>query len=286
MEKRHKQAEDENFPVASFLLGKNNKKIVSAYYDYARHGDDIADDPALSSGQKLARLEAMENALYGKSVDESPETKAAAKLREVFLDERLDFSLASDLLAAFRQDAQEIVYETWGQLMRYCSFSAAPVGRFMLAIHNENPSTYLPANALCAALQIVNHIQDLKYDAKILKRVYIPLDLQKKFKVTPASLLKNKASANLQRLIKEMLNRVNGLMKDAEILPAIVKSRRLRLEICIINSLTNIMVKKIEHGDVLAKEIKLSKTDWLKGTLAGLTKGMLVRPKTLTNKGL
>lgn len=286
MEKRHKQAEDENFPVASFLLGKNNKKIVSAYYDYARHGDDIADDPALSSGQKLARLEAMENALYGKSVDESPETKAAAKLREVFLDERLDFSLASDLLAAFRQDAQETVYETWGQLMRYCSFSAAPVGRFMLAIHNENPSTYLPANALCAALQIVNHIQDLKYDAKILKRVYIPLDLQKKFKVTPASLLKNKASANLQRLIKEMLNRVNGLMKDAEILPAIVKSRRLRLEICIINSLTNIMVKKIECGDVLAKEIKLSKTDWLKGTLAGLTKGMLVRPKTLTNKGL
>ena len=216
MNKRHKQAEDENFPVVSFLLGKNNQKIVAAYYDYARQGDDIADDPDLSAEQKLAKLNAMESALYGKATDESPETKAAARLREVFLEEQLDFSLASDLLVAFKQDAEGSVYETWGQLMRYCSFSAAPVGRFMLAIHNENPSTYLPSNALCAALQIVNHIQDLKYDAKNLKRVYIPLDLQKKFKITPASLLKNKASANLQRLIKEMLNRVRGLCKTRQ----------------------------------------------------------------------
>lgn len=286
MKKRQKQAGDENFPVVSFLLDKENQNTVAAYYDFARKGDDIADDPDLNAEQKLCRLSEMEQALYGKAPGESPEVQAASRLRDIFLHENLDFSLASDLLAAFRQDAEGMVYETWGQLMRYCSFSAAPVGRFMLAIHDENPSTYLPANALCAALQIVNHIQDLKYDAKILKRVYIPLDLQKKFKVKPAALLKDKASANLQRLIKDILSRVNGLLQDAEILPAIVKSRRLRMEICIIFSLTNIMVKKIDNGDVLAQEIKLSKFDWLKATLSGLAKGMLIRPKTLTNKGL
>ena len=72
--------------------------------------------------------------------------------------------------------------------MAYCQHSAAPVGRFLLALHNENPSTYLPANALCAALQIVNHVQDLKYDAKTLKRVYIPDELFRRFDVSPSAL--------------------------------------------------------------------------------------------------
>ena len=168
---RHKQQKDENFPVASFLLGKGNRKIVTAYYNFARYGDDIADNPDLSEAEKTKRLEQLEQALYGKAERETEAHQIAEPLRKAFIAENLSFSLASDLLTAFRQDAACFHYETWGQLMAYCQHSAAPVGRFLLALHNENPSTYLPANALCAALQIVNHVQDLKYDAKTLKRV-------------------------------------------------------------------------------------------------------------------
>ena len=283
---RHKQQKDENFPVASFLLGKENQKVVTAYYNFARCGDDIADNPDLEPDEKLAKLEELEQALYGKGNSESPAYKAAYPLYQTFTTENLSFSLASDLLTAFRQDACQFHYQTWGQLLEYCRHSAAPVGRFMLAIHNESPSTYLPSNALCTALQIVNHIQDLKYDAKILNRVYIPDELFIQFNVTPDILLTDKSSAELRKLIAEIMNRVRGLLKDAEVLPGIVKSRRLRLEICVIFSLTNIMVKKILNGDVLVREIKLNKWDWLKATVSGICRGLFIRRKTLTNKGL
>ena len=281
---RHKQQKDENFPVASFLFSKDTQKVVTAYYDFARYCDDVADNPALTSQQKLERLEAAEQALFNEK--EAKKNKQAAHLRKVFLKENLSFSLAADLLKAFRQDSEGFFYQTWGQLIDYCKNSAAPVGRFMLAINNENPSTYLPADALCAALQIVNHIQDVKYDFQVLKRVYIPDELWKQFNLSESILEQNKSPEAFQKLINEMLKRVKGLLKDAEILPCIVKNLRLRLVLCVIFSLTNIMIYKILKGDVLASQIKLNKFDWARAVLLGIGKGLFIRRKTLTNKGL
>lgn len=102
---RHKQQKDENFPVASFLLGKENRKIVTAYYNFARYGDDIADNPDLSEAEKTKRLEQLEQALYGKAEREMEAHQIAEPLRKAFIAENLSFSLASDLLTAFRQDA-------------------------------------------------------------------------------------------------------------------------------------------------------------------------------------
>ncbi len=281
---RHKQQKDENFPVASFLFDKDTQKIVTAYYDFARYCDDVADNPALTSQQKLDRLEAAEQALFNEK--EAKKNKQAALLRKVFLKENLSFSLADDLLKAFCQDAEGFFYQTWGQLIDYCKNSAAPVGRFMLAIHNENPSTYLPADALCAALQIVNHIQDVKYDFQVLNRIYIPDDLWKQFNLSAQILKQDKSTDAFRNLLTEMLKRVKGLLKDAEILPCIVKNLRLRLVLCVIFSLTNIMIHKIEKGDVLASQIKLNKFDWAKAVIGGVGKGLFMRRKTLTNKGL
>ena len=244
----------------------------------------MADNPALTSQQKLDRLAAAEKALFNEK--EAKKNKQAAHLRKVFLKENLSFSLADDLLKAFRQDAEGFFYQTWGQLIDYCKNSAAPVGRFMLAINNENPSTYLPADALCAALQIVNHIQDVKYDYQVLKRVYIPDELLEQFHLKRNILEQEKSSQAFKNLIGEMLKRVRGLLEDAEILPCIVKNLRLRLVLCVIFSLTNIMINKLESGDVLASQIKLSKFDWAKALLLGVGKGLFIRRKTLTKKGL
>ena len=119
-EMRHKQQQDENFPVASFLLAKKNQKIVTAYYNFARYGDDIADNPDLSEKEKLQHLNALEEALYGKGVEGSPESAVARPLRDEFMRENLSFSLAVDLLTAFKQDASNFHYKTWTQLTEYC----------------------------------------------------------------------------------------------------------------------------------------------------------------------
>ena len=286
MKTRHKQAKDENFPVGSRLIDKKLRPLVAEYYRFARHADDIADNPKFNMKEKLRQLSEMEDILYERIDYKGHKLAFIKKLRRDFISENLSFSLLTDLLTAFRQDARNYKYETWGQLVEYCRWSAAPVGRFMLALHNENPSTYLPGTSLCVALQIQNHLQDLKYDAKLLKRVYIPVDMMKKYGVKTSDLLKDRETPQLNRLKKDILQKVQGLIKEADILLSIVKSRRLRMELGVILSLTVIMLKKLEKGDVLAKEIKFSKLDWFKATLQGMGRGLLTKRKTLTTKGL
>ena len=286
MKTRHKQAKDENFPVGSLLISKELRPLVAKYYKFARMADDIADNPKLNMKQKLQALDEMEDILHQRIGNKSKKLSFINGLRKDFISENLSFSLLTDLLVAFRQDARNFTYETWAQLTEYCRWSAAPVGRFMLAIHNENPSTYLPGASLCVALQIENHLQDIKYDAKLLKRVYIPSDMLKKFGVKVKDLLKDKETPALNSLKKDILQKVKGLIKEAEVLLSIVKSRRLKLELGVILSLTHIMLKKLEKEDVLAKDVKLSKTDWLKAVVCGIAKGLFTKPKTLTTKGL
>ena len=283
MKKREKQAGDENFPVAFFMFSEEQKKLIKAYYRFAREADDIADNPDLTPEQKLAGLQKAEDDLYGRNSDAD---SAGAALRRVFVEQNFDFSLAGDLLKAFRQDASGFKYQTWGQLVDYCYDSAAPVGRFMLALNNESPSTYLPGAALCAVLQLVNHIQDIKYDFGVLKRVYIPEELRHKYKVGDSDLQQSQVTPGLRQAVDEMLEKLEGLLKDAGILPQIVQSRILKIEIYVIIYLTKYMIYKLKYKDFLAKELKLSKFERGKAFIKGLVRGLLTRRKTLTSKGL
>ena len=276
-----KTQNQENFPVASRLFRAQDRAIITHYYNFARYCDDIADNPTLPTQDKLQKLDFAESSLFGKGA-----LHQAQVLREDFIREKFDFSLATDLLVAFRKDAQNVSYKTWAQLLDYCQYSAAPVGRFMLALFNENPSTYLPATALCSVLQIVNHLQDLKDDALFLKRFYIPEDLMKKYKVSQKSFTAPSCSKSLQKLLNDVINRIYSLLKDAHILPSIIKSRRLRIYVCITMALTNILINKLSHTDILAKKTKLTVYDWILAVCFGTYQALTTNYKTLTNKEL
>lgn len=282
MKMRHKNKNQENFPVGMMIFGKDKRQIVSDYYKFARYADDIADNPDIKPQNKVNKLYQLEDIFLKNKDYKGQKLKFAVKLREEFNKFQLSTSLATDLLIAFRKDSMGFEYQTWGQLVDYCKYSAAPVGRFMLAIHNENPSTYLPATSLCVALQIVNHIQDIKYDNQVLKRVYLPAEMMKKYNVTADDLLKEKSSLGLRKLIEKIMNQTKGLIKEGSILPSIIRSKNLRTEVCIILSLTNIMIKKILKGDVLAKNIKLSKWDWLKAVISGIVMSLMTKTRSLS----
>jgi len=266
--------------VACCLFNKKMRKIIACYYNFARYCDDIADSGKLSSQEKLKKLDTEELSLFGKK-----KSDYATQLREIFVAEQLDFSLITDLLVAFRQDAENKTYITWAQLLDYCKYSAVPVGRFMLAIHNENPSTYLPAGALCIVLQIINHIQDLKDDVKKLKRIYIPEELLLKYNVSQKDLTASKCSKNLHFLLNDILDRCCGLLKDADILPAIIDNIRLRIYVCVTIVLSKILINKLYNVDILDKNICLTKADWFIAFITGIWKGLFVKRKTLTDKG-
>lgn len=262
-----KQAKDENFPVGLLISGKL-KPLVKAYYQAARTADDIADNPRLSTEEKLNLLNETERAFYGKN--KAKKFSAAAKLGHLFAKENLDASLFTDLLKAFRQDAVNQPLEVWEQLTNYCSYSAAPVGRFLLAIHDENPSTYLPAATLCAVLQISNHIQDLKKDCLEMKRFYIPKTMMDKHGVVYDDFCKSQSTPALKTLIAEIITELRSMMKDAQQLPRLIKNKRLRMETGVILSLTNSMLQKLENEDVLNTAVRLNRSDWIKALGHGL----------------
>ena len=284
MKLRHKNKHQENFPVGMMMINRELRRLVSDYYTFARYADDIADNPHLKPQNKVEKLYELEEIFTGQKTYKGQKLKFVQSLKFEFEKHNLSPSLATDLLIAFRKDSLGFDYQTWGQLVDYCKYSAAPVGKFMLAIHNEHPSTYLPATSLCVALQIVNHVQDLKYDISLLKRLYLPADIMQKFHLRKEDLLQNKSSLSLNKAKEYIMEKTQGLVKEGSLLPELIHNTCLRIEVCIILSLTNIMIRKILKGDILAQEIKLSHFDWIKGIFAGIFKGLTTKTKTLPYK--
>ena len=138
---------DENFPVASWLIHPRHRPPILAFYEFVRTADDIADHAGLPAQEKLALMDRLEASLSGKDNDEP----VAVTLRSQLAAHRLSPRHALDLLAAFRMDVTKLRYRDWDDLIGYCSYSAMPVGRFVLDVHGESRVTWPANDALCAA---------------------------------------------------------------------------------------------------------------------------------------
>src|SRR6201996_61464 len=192
---------DENFPVGSWLIRRGLREHVHAYYAFARNADDISDSGTLPSEQKIARLDAMEEVLIGTRAEGSP---SAAKLRQSLARSGVDAIHARELLVAFRQDALKNRYASWAELMDYCRYSAAPVGRYVLELHGEDRATWEPSDALCASLQVLNHLQDCAEDLRSLDRCYVPQDWLARHGVGTDDIARNKTVPGLRATFDDM----------------------------------------------------------------------------------
>ena len=258
---------DENFPVASLLIAKPLRARVHAYYDFARNADDISDSPTFSPEEKITRLNAMEAVLTGAQDSGSV---SATRLRQSLAESGVPATHARELLVAFRQDVTKLRYENWGELLQYCRYSAAPVGRYVLDVHGESRETWAPSDALCASLQVLNHLQDCAKDLRDLDRCYIPQDWLREAGLTTDDIARPETMPALRAVFDKMLDATQALNREAAELPKRVKSRRLRVETAIICALANRLTAKLRHGDPLATRVKLSKLDVLAATLLGL----------------
>ncbi|MBM9595182.1 squalene synthase HpnC [Roseitranquillus sediminis] len=261
---RSKTARDENFPVASRLIAARLRPTVAAFYAFARAADDVADDPASDSEEKLQRLDAFEAALDG-GEGAGPAAKLSLMLARVGLDDRHP----RDLLVAFRRDARGIRCADWADLADYCAHSAHPVGRFLLDLHDEARDVWARSDALCAALQILNHLQDLKPDFRDLGRIYLPGDWMREEGVAPDDLLAQSASPALRRVIDRTLDRCDRLIERAAGLPACLVSPRLAGEVATILFLARRLSAQLRRGDPLARRVALSATDFAAGAVMG-----------------
>ena len=261
---------DENFPVGSWLIRRELRAHVHAFYRFARNADDIADSPTLPAADKLRRLDRMAAILDTAPGADDRESPAAAAMRDSLAVTGVTPRHCHDVLHAFRQDATKLRYRDWDDLMEYCRYSAAPVGRQLLDLHGESRDSWVASDALCAALQVLNHLQDCAADYRALNRVYLPLDELAAAGCGIDALTAPAASAALRQVLDRLLDRTDGLITLARGLPPLVAARGLRCESAVIVALATRLARRLRLGDPLATRVKLAKTDFVVAFLTGV----------------
>ena len=242
---------DENFPVASVLIAKRHRPAILAFYRFARAADDVADHPSAAPADKLALLEKMRASLTGEA-ETSPEGVA---LRRVLAERCLPNQHALDLLEAFRRDVATSRTASWDDLLDYCRYSAMPVGRFVLDVHGESRATWPANDALCAALQVINHLQDCAKDYREIDRVYIPLDMLEQHGLTADVLKQPKAPPQLRAVLADLARRTRRLLDQSRPFAAQIVDRRLALEVSVIQTLAEDLTARLLVRDPLSERV-------------------------------
>ena len=272
---------DENFPVASRLIHPRHRAPILAFYEFVRTADDIADHSSLEPQEKLALLDRLEATLLGRSGDDP----VAAVLRSELAARQLSPRHAQDLLSAFRMDVTKLRYRDWDDLIGYCTYSAMPVGRFVLDVHGETRATWPANDALCAALQIINHLQDCGSDYRNLDRVYIPLDALAESDAPVEALGADRASPALLRSIRQLARRTGDLLRQSRSFSARIEDTRLALEVAVIQSLAQRLVGILGRRDPLSERVHLGTSEVAGFALIGLMRAGTVRVGRLLAPG-
>jgi len=257
---------DENFPVASWIIHPRHRALILAFYNFVRTADDIADHASLPERQKLELLDLLEAELLGRGDSQSE----AVKLRQALAERAMSPRHALDVLIAFRMDVTKLRYETWDEVIHYCRYSAMPVGRFVLDVHGESASTWVASDALCAALQINNHLQDCGKDYRNLNRVYLPRDALAASGASVESLGEACAPAPLLNCLHSLAARNEALLNQSKSLSGEVRDFRLGLEISVIQAFADRIVGLLKVRDPLSQRVHLNAVELLAFSLGGM----------------
>ncbi|RST24144.1 squalene synthase HpnC [Streptomyces sp. WAC04770] len=224
------KAADENFPVAPFFLPRAWRDDLMAVYGFARLVDDIGDgdlapggadarhlglDPG-QSDDRLAMLDALEADLHRvfATTGQEPHHPLMTALRPTVRRRALTPEPFIGLIEANRQDQKVRRYATYEELAAYCELSANTVGRLVLALTGTtSPERVRRSDAVCTALQIVEHLQDVAEDLA-RDRIYLPAEDMDRFRVTEADLARPTAGASVRALIAYEVERASELLNE------------------------------------------------------------------------
>jgi squalene synthase HpnC len=202
------QASDENFPVALRLLPRAMRDHLLAVYGFARLADDIGDE---AEGERLALLDwlAAELERAARGVATHPQL---ARLTPTIRQFDLPLDPFQRLIEANRQDQVVRRYQTFDDLLDYCSLSAAPVGELVLRIFEvSSPARIALSNDVCRGLQIVEHLQDVAEDVAV-DRVYLPQSDLRSLGCTEADLRAPRTSPALRAVLRYEAGRARRLL--------------------------------------------------------------------------
>lgn len=252
---------DADFAALPTLVPGDIRPHVRAFGRFVRLADGVADSPWLSRDQKITRLDALAAVLE----DEVPATWSdeARSVSEAFLESQhatgITPAYARHVLQAFRRDATRGPCRTWADLMVYCQFAAAPVGRYLIDILGEDPDLCgRPSDALCAALRILRRLRDFRDPTVDSDRPCIPEQFLTDAKVTDFHLSAPSAKGQTRAVIDRVLDGVDRLLRDAGPLPRAVRDRGMRVHSRILLCRAGKLAARFRVEDPLRVRVGLS----------------------------
>ncbi|HVF62920.1 MAG TPA: squalene synthase HpnC [Casimicrobiaceae bacterium] len=254
----------ENFPVASLLVPSTIRPAVMAIYDFARAADDLADEGDASPGSRLAALEVFGRALDAIERGETPTIAPFPPLARAIRAHALPMRPFHDLLSAFTQDVTTTRYATFDDVLDYCSRSANPVGRLMLALYGVgDEASGRASDSICTGLQLANFWQDVALDWN-KGRVYVPREDLDRFRVDEAQIAAGRVDRAWTDLLAFETARARALLDAGRPLLRRLPVR-LRLEIGAVIAGGRRICARIDgvHGDVFRRRPVLGPLDWL-----------------------
>jgi squalene synthase HpnC len=170
------QAATENFPVALRVVPSKPRAQLQAVYRFARFVDDIGDEARGGQETRLQLLDLVERdiRLLDGSAAGRPALTPVAEMAPIVHEAGVPIQTLCDLVEANRIDQRVTEYETFDDLLHYCDFSAAPIGRMVLGIAGAATDQNIKdSDIVCSALQVLEHCQDIGEDAR-RGRIYLP----------------------------------------------------------------------------------------------------------------
>ena len=248
----------ENFTVGSKIIPKNIRKHFYSIYTFCRITDDIGDE---SSGNRIENLKIWEKELNKcyKSKSTHPYFIALENTIRTF---NIKKYLFRRIIIANIIDQKNQFFKTYDDLLKYCKYSANPVGRIILQLLNcSNRKNILLSDKICTALQITNFLQDINRDIDN-NRLYIPASDLKKFDIKISDIKQKINSENLKKLMKFQIIRTKKLYEEGYTLANYI-DKKLVLELSLFTLGGLSILRKIEKNnfDTISMRPTLSKLD-------------------------
>jgi squalene synthase HpnC len=262
----------ENFHVGTWLFPAEAREHAYNVYAYCRWSDDLADETGGDTVRSLGLLAWWRGELEAAFAGEARHPVFVALMKTV-AECGLDDRPFHDLLDAFEQDQRVFRYPTYADVLDYCTKSADPVGRIVLALlgYRDDERRSL-SDRTCTALQLANHWQDVENDLR-RGRIYLPLEDMQRFGVNEEDLAMPTANEPVRELLRFEVERARALFHEGLPLVKMVAGRA-RFDIDLFNrgGLAILDAIRAQNYDVLRSRPRVGKI-----AKFGLLSGALVR---------
>jgi squalene synthase HpnC len=220
-------ATGENFSVSPVLLPAVTRRHLEAVYSFARLVDDLGDE---ADGDRLALLDAFDADLVRIWDGGPPAYPVLRTLARTVAACGLPPEPFRALIEANRLDQRVSRYDTFEQLLHYCTLSADPIGQMVLGVFGKaSPDRVALSDRICTALQLAEHWQDVAEDYA-RGRVYLPREDLDAFGVREADLAVRSAGPALRNLMAFEVARARTILDLGAGLTSLL-SGRLRFAI-------------------------------------------------------